>query len=86
MEDVLRFLLIVGLEQEVAEIVESEMVPAVPEIGGRSQGEHLLEIVVVFFIRLVGICDKAKPHSPLIDKKLTLKHRLYKLIRLPSRN
>lgn len=53
------------------------MVPAIGKVGGRLEEEDLLEVLVVLLVALVGLPYETEPHSPLIQKQLTLKHLLY---------
>jgi hypothetical protein len=63
-----------GGDQEVVEVVEAEVGPAVGEVGRRLQQEHLLEVLVVLLVGLVGLRQEAEPHSPLVQKQRILKH------------
>ncbi len=62
--------------KEILEIVETEVTPAVSEIGRRSEGEYELEVLVVLIVGLVGLGQEAEPNPPFVEKQLFLKHVL----------
>ena len=69
-------LAVVSVDEEVVEVVEAELGPAVGEVGRRSEGEDASEVFVVFVLGLVGFSLEAEPDSPLVDEQAIFDHNI----------
>ena len=72
----IRLLASLSGDEEVLEVVEAEVIPAVGEVGGSLEAEDQFEVLVVLVVALIGLAEEAEPHSPLVQKQLTLEHIL----------
>lgn len=68
MREGLPVLLAVALEEEVVEVVEVVMRPDVGQVGRRADAVDLQEVLVVIVEGFVGLAQKAKPDTPLVQE------------------
>jgi hypothetical protein len=65
-------LLAVALQQEVVQVVEMVMGPDIGEVRGGADTVDLQEVLVVFFVGLVGLAQKTVPDAPLVEEQVLL--------------